>query len=369
MGRSHIAFRRLFQQQISQRAFTTSGELVTWMGAVQAQDYPAAKWALGLRIPGATDAMIHQAVARGEILRTHVMRPTWHFVAPADIRWMLALTASRVNAAMASNYRRLELDEALLARTDAIIARAVEGGRELTRAELALALREAGIAPDPSLRMLHITLRAELDGVICSGAWRGKLPTFALLEERVPSAKPLARDEALAELVRRFFTSHGPATLKDFVWWSGLTLADARAGVEMVKDQLAQEVIAEKAYWFAPDASGVEPTPTGAFLLPNFDEYAVGYADRSAIFDALDSKKLGVRENVVMTHVLVWNGRVVGVWKRTFNKKAVHISIHPFEPLSVEQFQDFYRAACRYAEFLQMPLIDTIEGIETIHRT
>ena len=197
------------------------------MGAVQSQDYPGAKWAIGQRTRGATDAAFDEAFAQGRILRTHIMRPTWHFVMPADIRWMLALTAPRVNAVMAYYYRQMEVDETLIARAKPVFERALRGGKQLTRAELGTALEKAGIHAT-GVRLGFIIGRAELDAVVCSGALRGKQHTWALLEERVPPAKRLDRDEAMRELTRRFFTSHGPAQLIDFVWWSGLTMADAK---------------------------------------------------------------------------------------------------------------------------------------------
>src|SRR5579859_7689416 len=236
-----IAHRRLHNQFLSQQTFEKPGELVQWLGAVQAQDYGAAKWALGLRLHGTTDTMIEQAFAGGEILRTHVMRPTWHFVTPADIRWMLMLTAPRVLAASAYYFRLSELDDALFAKTNAALAEALQGDKQLTRSELALALQQAGIAVGDLLRLTYIIMRAELDGIICSGARRGKQFTYALLDERVPQSRVLDHNEALAEFALRYFTGHGPATLQDFVWWSGLTVADAKAGLEMASSQLIRE--------------------------------------------------------------------------------------------------------------------------------
>jgi Winged helix DNA-binding domain len=178
---------------------------VEWLGAVQAQDFAAAKWALGLRLQGVTDDDIEQAFIDGAILHTHVMRPTWHFVSPADIRWLLALTAPRVHAASASYNRKLELDDAVFRCTHAVLANALQGGKQLTRDELASALQQAGIATEGEQRVTHIMMRAELDGIICSGARRGQQFTYALLAERAPHARMLARDEALAELTRRYW--------------------------------------------------------------------------------------------------------------------------------------------------------------------
>src|SRR5690242_18357747 len=247
-----IAQQRLHNQLITRQTFEKPDDVVKWLCAVQAQDYAAAKWAVGLRLQDATDESIEQAFADGTILRTHVMRPTWHFVAPADIRWLLELTAPRIKATMAYYDRQLGLDDALYAHCNEIITRALEGGKHLTRAEQGKALAEAGIVVEGQ-RLSHIVSHAELDAVACSGPRRGKQFTYALLAERAPTAKTLPRDEALAELTRRYFTSHGPAKVRDFAWWSGLTMADARAGLEMVGADLGHEEIAGQTYWF-PDS-------------------------------------------------------------------------------------------------------------------
>src|SRR6266487_1491890 len=244
-----IAYKRLHNQLITQQTFEKADDVVRWLCAVQAQDYAAAKWALGLRMQNSTDDMIEQAFTDGTILRTHMMRPTWHFVLPADIRWMLALTAPRVKAAIAYYSRTLGLDDTIFTQSNTLLAKALQGGKQLTRAELVSVLQRAGIATDNLQRIGHIIVRAELEGIICSGARRGKQFTYALLDERAPQARMLDRDEALSELARRYFTSHGPATLQDFVWWSGLTIADAKTGLEMVRSQLMHEVVDSQTYW------------------------------------------------------------------------------------------------------------------------
>ena len=334
MTRLDITHQRLHNQHISGAAFEKPEQVVEWLGAVQAQDYAAAKWALGLRSNGITDAAIDQVFADGVILRTHVMRPTWHFVMPADIRWMLALTAPRVHALLAHYYRKLELDDAIIGRSNAALSSALQGGKQLTRAEIASVLQQAGIAADHLLRFTHLMMHAELDGVVCSGARRGKQFTYALLDERAPQAKILARDEALAELAKRYFISRGPATLKDYLWWSGLSAADAKAGLEMVKPQLDHEVIEDKAYWFATSMPVPKAPSPSVYLLPNYDEYIVGYTDRSASFDALHTEKLDARGNVLFNHTIVVDGQIVGTWKRTFRKGAVVLAPTPFAPLT-----------------------------------
>ena len=348
-----IAQKRLHNQLITRPMFEKPEDIVRWLGAVQSQDYAAAKWALGLRMQGVTDDAIEQAFADGSILRTHVMRPTWHFVAPADIRWMLTLTAPRINALNAYYYRKLELDDAVFTFCNAVLAKALQGGKQLTRSELASVLQQAGIAADNLLRSTYIIMRAELDGIICSGARRGKQFTYALLDERVPPTRNLDRDEALAEFARRYFTSHGPATLQDFVWWSGLSAADARVGLEMVASQLMSEAIEGQTYWFSTSMPSVKDLSQTVHLLPNFDEYTVGYTDRSAVIDVSDATKFDARGNV-LNHVVVLNGRVVGTWKRMVKKDTVIVTPNLFIPLNEAETCAFVAAANRYGAFLGM---------------
>jgi hypothetical protein len=268
----NIPYQRLVNQRIARPTFKKPEEVVGWLGAVQAQDYAGAKWALGLRMQGAAECDIEQAFAKGDILRTHLLRPTWHFVTPADIRWLLELTAPRVHAANAYMYRKLELDGVVFKRSVAALSKALQGGEHLTRSELRDVLQKAGVATDGEFRMSYLMMHAELEGIVCSGPRRGKQFTYALLDERAPQANTLPHDEALAELARRYFTSRGPARLQDFAKWSGLTVADARSGLEAVKAQLQSDVVGDEAYWFlaaAPPAKDGSPT---AHLLSVYDE-------------------------------------------------------------------------------------------------
>lgn len=350
-----IAHLRLHNQGISQSAFRKPNEVVGWLAAVQAQDYAAAKWALGLRVQDATDADLEQAFAEGSILRTHLLRPTWHFVTPADIRWMLALSAPRVHAANRSMYRRSELDQETRKRSNAALIKALQGGRQLTRDELREVLQRAGIATDGQFRMAYIMMQAELEGIVCSGARRGKQFTYALLDERAPGTGTLEREEDLAELARRYFASRGPATVQDFAWWSGLAAAEARSGLELVKSQLLGEVLDGQTYWLSPSAPVArEPSPS-VHLLPNYDEYIVGYADRGAVFDASYIERLDLRGNILFTHTIVLDGRVVGTWKRTLRKREVVIETNTFTRLTKAEDQAVAAAARQYGKFLILP--------------
>jgi len=328
---------------------------VQWLAAVQAQDYAGAKWAVGMRLPGSTDADVEAAFNRGTILRTHVLRPTWHFVAPADIRWLLALTAPRVHAANAHMYRTLDLDARISCRSDATLSKALEGGQHLTRAELRTVLQRQGIATGAE-RMAYLVMHAELEGVVCSGPRRGKQFTYALLEERVPAIKAITRDEALRELAGRFFTSRGPATVQDLAKWSGLTVADARRGVESAKRRLEHEVIDGTTYWYADSKRRTVGTRApAAHLLSIYDEYICSYREGSAIIGAgHTARRSGTGESGL--YIAVVNGGVVGRWSRTFAKGRLAVRIHLYHRLRRAAHRAVKASAKKFGAFMQMPI-------------
>jgi hypothetical protein len=282
------------------------------------------------------------------------MRPTWHFVTPTDILWMLELTAPRVRAALAYADRQLGLDKLTLRRTRSILRKALQGDRQLTRAELAPILSKAGV-PVNGLRLGHLMMHAELDGVICSGARKGKQFTYALLEERAPQAQTLDHDRALIELTRRYFRSHGPATARDFVWWSGLTMTEARRGIEAIGAEFEHETVVDQTYWF-PKSEPVRSPASAAYLLPSYDEYTVGYTDRSAIFDGAYTEKLGSRGSI-LTQTLLLDGRAAGTWKRTLKKNEVLIDVAPFTVLDKVRNRAVIMAAREYGRFLGLPVV------------
>ena len=328
MNNPDVVQQRLQNQKLSSSELKKPVDVVRWLGAVQAQDLEGAKWALALRMRNATKAVIEKAYNEGKVLRTHVMRPTWHFVAAEDIRWLLELTAPRVNIKAGPYYRKYELDAETFKRSNKALTNALRDGKHLTRAALKAVLNKAGVAVDDPIRLVHVLFRAELDGVICSGPIVGKQITYALLEERVPAAKPVERDEALAELSRRFFTSHGPATLHDFSWWSGLTVADAKRGLALVNSQQRATQSAQKSKY-------------SAHFLPAFDEYLVAYKDR---------------EQGLLGPAVIVDGRISGTWKRTIDKAAVTIFFSPFRALKNSDLLAITNAADRYGEFVGLPV-------------
>jgi len=350
-----IAHLRLRNQRIGGAMRGEAADVVGWLGAVQAQDFAGAKWALGLRLRQATDSQIERAFNEGAILRTHLLRPTWHFVTPADIRWLLSLTAPRVHAASAHMYRRLELDASVFKRSNAALAKALQGGQHRTRTELEGVLQKAGIATDVGNRVAYLMMGAELGGIICSGPRRGKQFTYALLEERAPQTKTIDRDQALAELSRRYFASRGPATVQDFAKWSSLTVADAGRGLESVQDGLRKEVVDGRAYWIPKSRPSHDDGSPTAHLLSIYDEYISGYKDRNAIVSEEDGARLVGLGNA-LTAVIVVDGQIVGTWKRALGKDTVVIETHPFQRLTRVEKRAVAEAAQRYGAFHELPV-------------
>lgn len=347
-----IARQRLSNQRIVGTSFEKPEEVVRWLCAVQAQDYLGSLWAVGLRTRAAVEAEVERAVAARTIIRTWPMRGTLHFVAAADVRWMLKLLTPRVVAGSARRLRQqFELDEAAFARSRKALARALEGGRQLTRNSMYEALEAARISTAGG-RGLHILSRLAQDGLLCFGAREGRQQTFALLDEWSPPAagKTLEREEALAELAGRYFESHGPATLQDFAWWSGLRAEDARAGLEMVKSRLVREEIDGRVYWLAAPARGSKGRTPRVHLLPAYDEYTVAYKDRSAILNPARAGEASHGQGI-LNAVIVSDGQVVGTWKRAFGKDAVVITPSPFRKFSEAETRAFDEAAGRYRKF------------------
>ena len=350
MNTSQILRLRLHHQQISAPRSGHPHQVVRHLVAMQAQEYSMAKWAIGLRMARPVlDADIESAFNSGKILRTHVLRPTWHFVTPADIRWLLALTAPRVHAASAFMYRKLELRAAEFRRSDAVLVRAFRDGEFLTRDALQASLARAGIkASGP--RLAYLVMHAELEGLICSGPRAGRQFTYALLDNRAPAAKALSRDAALVELSRRYFASRGPATAHDFACWSGLTLADARDGIESLGPGFVREVIDGREHVFRP----AQATSRGvclAHLLPDYDEYGMSYRDRSALL----SDPAGARNSRGITlaynRMIIVDGKIAGSWRRSLAGKSVSVETDYPVPLGRTQLRAVASAVRRFTNF------------------
>ncbi len=350
-----ITQRRLYNQHLLRPSLTTPQAVVSWLVAVQSQDYAGAKWSVGQRMLTATDVVIDQAFNEGAILRTHVLRPTWHFVAPADIRWLLMLTAPRVQTLNGTMYRQTGLDQVALNQSATAIAQALQGGNALTRDELRDHWQQAGMDTTNLLRVTYMVMWAELEQIICSGPRRGKQFTYMLLDERVPAAAPLTYDEALTELSRRYFRSRGPATPADFAKWSGLTLTEARNGLEAVRGELEPVDIAGQTYWMPP-LEPPEPPPTSqAYLLSIYDEMVSSYKDRSAIGEAEVGVKLLAMGNA-LTNILLLDGQIVGAFRRELKPKQALVELNLFRTLTAEEYEAVVAAANQYSSFLQLPV-------------
>ncbi len=342
-------------QQISHSQFTTPAEIVAWMGAIQAQDYPGAKWSIGLRLPiGVTDADIEQAVADRELIRTWPMRGTLHFVAPQDVRWMLKLLTPRVIAGAASRRKNLSLNDKVFGKAKEVLAAALQVGRVVTRAQLLTSLEQAGIAT-ANQRGYHILWQLSQDGLICFGPNEGKQPTFVWLEDWLPPQPQISREEALAKLTTTYFSSHGPATVQDFMWWSGLTAVDARAGIALAGSSITPETIDDSQYFL----SRRQPRPVSSepiYLLPGFDEYLLGYKDRSAVLAPAYSQKVVPGGNGMFLATILVDGQVVGTWKKTATKSKIKIKLKPFDVSAEHPSKAIAEAANRYASFTGLPV-------------
>lgn len=349
MNLADIAAFRLVNQQILNTRFTDPAELVAWMGAVQAQDFGMAKWGLGLRLKKATDASVEQAIDAGGIIRTHIMRPTWHFVARDDARWMMDLTAPHVYKLAGTMYRQLKLDDSVFKITNDLIGRLLADGNELTREEVIAEVNKAGIETD-NLRATHIMFQAELDKIICNGSRRGKKFTYALFDKKVPATAPMKREEALAALSRRYIASHGPATVQDFVWWSGLSVTDSKLGFEAVRADFETANVGGREYLF-PAATELPNVPAKAMFIPPWDELTVGYADRSAAMDDAVAQNPESGSGIFKPVVMV-KGKIVASWRRTEKKDSVDIEISPLAKMPAVAEKSLEAAGTAYARFI-----------------
>ena len=320
------------------------------MGAMQAQDYAMAKWAIGVRLPNSTDKIVAAAIDKGEIIRTHLMRPTWHFVSSDDIYWMLDLTAAGIKNSMKSRHEQMGLTKSVFSKTAKIIEKELRDENHLTRDELVLKFNIAGISTGNN-RASHIFFRLELDQLICSGSSKNGKPTYALLEERVPKKKSVPRDDALARLAGKYFSSHGPATLNDFIWWSGLSVKDARLATETVKDKFTIEQIDSQFYFFPDSFPPAKSAADSMYLLPAFDEFIISYKDRKASLTSEDHTK-AVSNNGIFHPVIVSGGEVIGTWRRTVNKNKIEMETKLFNPAPASVEKKVERAFGLFKNFL-----------------
>lgn len=354
-----IARRRLATQHLVAPKLTRVAAVVRLLGAVQAQDYPYAKWAIAQRTRNLLDSDVEAAFTSGVILRTHVLRPTWHFVLPEDARWMLELTGPRVQRVMSYYSRQLGLDAAAYRRSHRALERALRDGQQLTREELRSVLKRAGVRVSTGQHLGRVLLEAETDRIVISGARRGKQFTYALFDDRVPAAPRRDRDESLHELTRRYFATRSPATVQDFAWWSGLTAGDAQRGIDAAGRALTRETLDGRVFWGTRGARASGRAARVAHLLPNYDEYFIGFKDRSAFAERLSGGGGGVVSkasvDALMGHVVVVDGQIVGGWGRPAGKDLA-IKLNLLLELTSAERKLVDRAARRFSEFLGTPV-------------
>lgn len=351
-----LAEQRLCGQRIAANKLEQPEEVVRWMGAMQAQDYAQAVWAVGLRTRSATLADVEISLADKRIVRTWPMRGTIHFVLPEDAKWMLPLSASRMLAADRRRQEQLDLNVSILERGCQIFYDALKGGGQLTRPEMLTLLQSAGISTDGQ-RGYHILWYAAQTGLICIGPMQEKQQTFLLLDELVPNGRTFTREEGLARLALRYYTGHGPATIHDFAWWAGLPVGEARSATQAVRQDLITEAVDGKTYWRSASAEGrLSPVVEEHFhLLPGFDEYLLGYTNREAVLRKEDAQRIVPGGNGVFKPMLVVSGQVAGSWKRILKKNEVSLVLEPFNPMTVPE-ESVNRAALLYSRFVGMPL-------------
>lgn len=345
---------RLLNQHLIKNKFDNVQEAVDYFGAVQAQDFPAAKWSLGIRLKNSTNIDIEKAYNEGKILRTHIMRPTWHFVSPQNLVWMQKLTSERVKALMGYYNNKLDLTPKIFAKCNAVIAKSLQNYNYLTRQDLKKVLKDAGITTDVQ-RLAHLLIWAELDGIITSGPMKGKQFTYALVDERVGKTKEISREESLSKLLLKYFQSHGPAQIKDFAWWSGLTIKDANEGISMVRSKFSNFSLNGKIYWFLKDTYNREEKIQKVFLLSVYDEYFIGYTDRSDIVEDEYRKTLPVG-NALLTSLLIIDGKVRGTWKRKINKMGVEFKVNSFKTINMGVKRAIEEEALKYANFFHLSI-------------
>lgn len=352
MTQTDIARYRLISQQLASATFDTATEMVAYMAAVQGQEYGPAKWGLGLRLPNLDEPVIEKDLSDGKILRTHLLRPTWHLVAATDIRWLLMLTGPRIMALNQSFYRKANLTAADFKKSYDIIGQMLEGGKQHTREEIKAELARRDFTTD-NTRMICLMMQAELDGIICSGAKKDKQFTYALLEARAPKVPTKTRDEALAELALRYFTSRGPASIRDFSTWSGLNQTDCKKGLLMVESLFASETVDGETYYFSENIRD-QKSPPKLYLLPIYDEMIIGYKNREAVLQSVF--KSGEKIDVVFDNIIIFDGQVTGSWKRTIKPKHIEVAVRFLQPPTQKQQKALEQCLARYQSFHQLPL-------------
>jgi hypothetical protein len=353
---SAIALQRLRNLHLWGPPVQSPEGVVRQLGAMQSQEFAYAKWSVGQRARDPSVAGVDHALAAGSILRTHVLRPTWHFVAAEDIHWILELTAPRVHGMNRHYYRKLGMDDPLIERSHRLLASALEGGRHLTRPELASVLADDGIAVS-GVTLAYVLIRAELDAVICSGAMRGRQHTYALLAERAPHAKRMDRDTSLAELTRRYFSTRGPATVKDYVTWCSMTMTEGRRGLELLGTELRSRVVDGRTYWFTEPPMLASPRSPTVDLVQGYDEYVMSYSESRDVLLPPGRATFWPANRPSFYHAILLDGRLIGHWRHAVGKDLVTVEAKLDRPLRGDERESLHQAVERYGRFLGLPAV------------
>jgi hypothetical protein len=350
MTHHEIANLRVGSQRLINNQKSCPKEMVSHFGAIQAQDYAMAKWAIGSR-SGASEQTIEEAINAGEIIRTHILRPTWHFVSADDISWMLALSGPQVKKFTASICKKYDLDEKKLNQINTAIEKLLAGNNHLTRDEIMQELNFKKVSGQ-EFKGAVIMMNAELDGLVCNGKMKGKQSTYALLDERVRGAKTqLTKEEGLAKLAKKYFESHGPATVADFSWWSGFSLTTAKEAVNLIKSELNTIQIDTQTYWFGTSVLPDNNRNTSTLFLPSFDTFLIAYKNREASI-SLKNQPKAFTKNGIFKPVIVENGQVVGTWKRTVKKAGVKVEAQFFETVDKNKKESLVEVIASYGRYL-----------------
>ncbi|CAM3643504.1 winged helix DNA-binding domain-containing protein [Flavobacterium chungbukense] len=354
MIHSEISHHRMVAQKLFKATSSSPQEVVKHFGAMQAQDYAMAKWAIGSRCDS-TEKEIEEAINSGKIIRTHILRPTWHFVAADDIYWMLELSAPQVKRLFATMAIQHGFDEKKFDQVNSKIEKLLAGNNHLTREEIMKELNIEKSAGD--LSPVIVMMNAELDGLVCNGRMKGKQITYALLEERVakPKAK-LTKEEALAKLALRYFESHGPATVSDFSWWSGFPVTICKKTVNAIELQLNNITIDNQQYWFKKDLINEGNFRESVHFLPAFDEILIAYKTREASFLAANQSKV-FTNNGIFKPIILENGKVIGIWKRTFKKDHAKIETEFFNETEKHKKEILFEGIKSFETYLQTKVV------------
>lgn len=346
---------RLHSLKLAGKSNFTPAEVVSKLGAVQAQDFEGAKWSIAMRTLEKRQSDVEKAISERSIVRTWPMRGTLHFVASDDVRWMLKLLAPRIISGMAGRNRQLELDNDTFNKSQDLLLSAMEGTKQLERSEVYAILEENGIRTSQQ-RGIHIINYLAQTQILCHGSHHGKQPTYVLLDDWIPKSREISQDEALIEIASKYFTGHGPATLQDFVWWSGLKISDARRALAAIGHNLIHKEVDGNSYWYDPGLSDIMPAET-TLLLSGFDEYILGYTNRTLAVNISHLPKLVPGNNGMFMPTIVIDGKVESLWKKEIKRDKVVINLTPFSKLSAHKLNRIRKAAEEYAVYLGKELI------------